>query len=95
MILPVRRHFDVADDEPLTRSEVFPAVAQAVGCRHLWQPPALLMRVMAGVVYDMMSRSLRVSNRRFKEVIGWQPTVPNACVGWARIGVQSRAATPV
>lgn len=87
--------YDVADDEPLTRGEVFAAMAQAVGRRHLWQPPALLMRVMAGVVYDMMSRSLRVSNRRFKEVSGWQPTVPDARVGWARISEENRAATSV
>lgn len=87
--------YDVADDEPLTRGEVFAAMAQVVGRKHLWQPPALLMRVMAGVVYDMMSRSLRVSNRHFKEVSGWQPLVANARVGWARIIEESRAATPV
>lgn len=86
--------YDVADDEPLTRGEVFAAMAQAVGRKHLWQPPALLMRVMAGVVYGMMSRSLRVSNHRFKEVSGWQPEVPNARIGWARITEESGAAMP-
>lgn len=87
--------YDVADDEPLTREEVFAMMAQAVGRKRLWQPPALLMRVMAGVVYDMMSRSLRVSNRRFKEVSGWQPLVANARVGWVRLIEESRAAAPV
>jgi hypothetical protein len=56
-------------------------MARVVGRKYLWQPPALLMRVMAGVVYDMMSRSLRVSNRHFHEVSGWQPLVANARVG--------------
>ena len=42
--------------------------------------------MIAGVVYDMMSRSLRVSNRRFKAVSSWQPLVPDALVGWAHIG---------
>ena len=87
--------YDVVDDEPLTREEVFAAMAQAVWRKHLWQPPALLMRVMAGVVYDMISRSLRVSNRHFKEGSGWQPLVATARVGWARVIEESRAATPV
>lgn len=87
--------YDVVDDEPLTREEVFAAMAQAVGRKHLWQPPALLMRVMAGVVYDMISRSLRVSNRHFKEGSDWQPLVATARVGWARVIEESRAATPV
>jgi nucleoside-diphosphate-sugar epimerase len=87
--------YNAADDEPLTRDEVFALLAQAVGRKRLWQPPALLMRVKAGVVYDTMSRSLRVSNRRFKEVSGWRPLVPNARIGWARIAQQSGAAIPV
>jgi 2-alkyl-3-oxoalkanoate reductase len=87
--------YDVVDDEPLTRGEVFAVMAQAVGRKHLWQPPALLMRVMAGVVYDAMSRSLRISNRCFKEVSDWQPLVANMRVGWTHIIEESRAATPV
>lgn len=87
--------YDVVDDEPLTREEVFTALAQAVGRKRLWQPPALLMRVMTGVVYNVMSRSLRISNRRFKEGSGWQPRVPNAHVGWIRMADESRRAEPV
>lgn len=30
-----------------------------------------------------MSRSLRISNRLFKAVSSWQPTVPSARIGWA------------
>jgi hypothetical protein len=50
------------------------------------------MRMTAGVIYDMMSRSLRVSNRRFKVVSSWQPLVPDAHAGWARIGAEGRVA---
>jgi hypothetical protein len=84
--------YDIVDDEPLTRGEIFAAIAQAVGREHLWQPPALLMRLVTGVVYDILSRSLRVSNRHFKAVSSWQPLVANAHVGWARIGAESRVA---
>src|SRR6266699_5210385 len=84
--------YDIVDDEPLTRGEVFVAMAQAVGRKHLWQPPAVLMRMVTGVVYDIISRSLRVSNCRFKAVSSWQPLVPDAQVGWSRLGAESRAA---
>jgi hypothetical protein len=60
-----------------------------VGRKHLWQPPALLMRMMTGVVSDVISRSLRVSNRHFKAVSKWNPAVPNARIGWSRLGEES------
>ena len=81
--------YDIVDDEPLTHGEIFAAMAQAVGRKHLWRPPAVLMRMMTGVVYEVISRSLRVSNRRFKAVSTWHPSVPNARVGWARLGEES------
>jgi nucleoside-diphosphate-sugar epimerase len=82
--------YDIVDDEPLTRGEVFAAMAQAVGRKHLWQPPAVLMRMVTGVVYDVISRSLRISNRRFKAVSKWNPSVPNARIGWSRLGEESK-----
>jgi nucleoside-diphosphate-sugar epimerase len=82
--------YDLVDDEPLTRGEVFAAMAQAVGRKRLWQLPAVLLRMVTGVVYDIVSRSLRVSNRRFKAVSNWNPSVPNARVGWSLLGEKSR-----
>jgi len=82
--------YDIVDDDPLTRGEVFAAMAQAVGRQHLWRPPAVLMRMMTGVVYDAVSRSLRISNRRFKAVSHWNPSVPNARMGWSRLGEESK-----
>jgi 2-alkyl-3-oxoalkanoate reductase len=82
--------YDIVDDEPLTRGEVFAAMAQAVGRKHLWQPPAVLMRMVTGVVYDVISCSLRISNRRFKAVSKWNPSVPNARIGWSRLGEESK-----
>jgi 2-alkyl-3-oxoalkanoate reductase len=81
--------YDIVDDEPLTHREVFAAMAQAVGRQRLWQPPAVLMRMMTGVVYEIISRSLRISNRRFKAVSTWHPSVPNARMGWSRLGEES------
>lgn len=87
--------YDVADDEPLTRGELFAVMAQAVGRKHLLHPPTPVMRMLTGVVYGVMSRSLRVSNRRFKEASGWQPEVPNARVGWACLAKEGKAAEPI
>jgi len=38
-------------------------------------------------------RSLRVSNRRFKEAAGWSPDVPSVLEGWPRIAAGWRAHT--
>jgi len=43
------------------------------------------MRLMTGVAADMLNRSQRVSSRRFKELTGWQPSVPDARAGWQLI----------
>jgi len=81
----------LVDDDPLTHGEVFAAMAQAVGRQHLWRPPAVLMRMMTGVVYDIITRSLRISNRHFKAVSKWNPSVPNARVGWSRLEEESKS----
>jgi len=58
--------YDVVDDEPLTKREV----AKALGGR--LRVPGSLAKV-AGSQADIMMRSQRVSNRRFKEATGWSP----------------------
>jgi 2-alkyl-3-oxoalkanoate reductase len=77
--------YDVADDEPLTRGELFDTMAQAVGHKHLLALPRPLLHLFTGVVYDMVSRSLRISNRHFQEISGWKPVVPSASEGWAQL----------
>ena len=77
--------YDIVDDEPLTRSELFKAMAQSIGRRRLLHLPGPLMRLMTGVAADMLNRSQRVSNRRFKELTGWQPSVSDARAGWKLI----------
>ena len=88
--------YDIVDDEPLTRSEWFDALAQAVGRKHLWPLPDLPMRMLTGATYDTIHRSLRISNRHFKAVSNWKPAVPNARVGWARLVEESsKIAMPI
>ena len=78
--------YNVADDEPLTKAEYFKAVAASIGVRPPRVPPLGLARV-AGSAGRLQARSLRVSNRRFREAAGWAPRYPSAREGWpASIG---------
>jgi len=82
--------YDVADDEPLTRGDLFDVMAHAVGRKHLLALPGPLLHLFTGVVYDMVSRSLRISNRHFKEISGWKPLVASAREGWARLAQEGK-----
>lgn len=74
--------YDIVDDVPLTRDELSLALAQAVGKQHLWHVPGGIIKLLTGVVSDAAKRSQRISNRRFRELTGWKPKVPNAYEGW-------------
>ncbi len=74
--------YDIVDDEPVTRAQMFTLLAHAAGRKRLLVLPDLLMRMMTGAKYADMGRSLRISNRLFKAVSSWQPTVPGAQRGW-------------
>ncbi len=84
--------YDVVDDEPCTRAEFASALAQSVGKRKLFRVPASVMRLLSGAAAEMADRSQRVSNRRFRAVTGWQPSVPNVREGWQRIAQSSSVA---
>jgi hypothetical protein len=78
--------YDVVDDEPLRRDDLTAAMATAVGRGRLRQPPAWLVRRLAGEVGASLAPSQRVSNRRFKEATGWAPTVRSGVEGWRLLG---------
>src|ERR1700730_7440405 len=42
-----------------------------------------------------MSRSQRVSNRRFREATGWEPAYPDQWTGWAQVVAARPAPVPV
>jgi nucleoside-diphosphate-sugar epimerase len=73
--------YNVADDEPLTREEAGQIVAEALGVK----PPHALPKVVRAAtpgVGKLLMRSLRVSNRRFKEATGWTPAHPSIRGSW-------------
>jgi nucleoside-diphosphate-sugar epimerase len=71
--------YNVVDDQPLPRAEYVDALAHALNV-----PPPTVRSVSLELppTFSMMSRSLRVSNQRFKETTGWQPQFPSAWEGW-------------
>ena len=73
--------YNVADDEPVTRREYYATLAAAAGLRPPRIPPAGAAR-LAGFLGEGLSRSQRVSNRRFKEATGWAPRYRSVREGW-------------
>lgn len=77
--------YDVVDDEPLQQRELIAQLARAAGRQRLLAPPRWAVRMLAGEAGEALSRSQRISNRRFRDATGWAPSVPSAREGFARI----------
>jgi 2-alkyl-3-oxoalkanoate reductase len=87
--------YDVVDDEPVRQRQLKTALAAAAERRWVLSLPAWLMRIMAGPAGEVFTRSLRISNRRFREETGWAPTVSNAVEGIALVGAADPSALAV
>ncbi|HEY7114924.1 MAG TPA: NAD(P)-dependent oxidoreductase [Thermoanaerobaculia bacterium] len=76
--------YNVADDEPVTHRGYFDSLARALGV----PPPKLPPRWMAwflGSLGEMMSRSLKISNRKLKASSPWRPMYPSVREGWPTV----------
>lgn len=78
--------YNVVDDEPLTTRAYGAALAAAAGARPWVRGPGRLARLL-GNRTTSLTRSLRVSNRRFREATGWAPRYPSAREGWSAMAV--------
>lgn len=86
--------YNVVDDEPLTRRAYADALAAALNCPPPRLLPAWAPRFM-GSLGALMSRSLRLSNRKLRDAAGWAPRFPSAREGWrALAGAATRSAAP-
>ncbi len=87
--------FDVAEDEPFTQGDAALALASAVGRGGLTRLPRWMLRFAVDrPVRELLARSQRVRNDRFKQATGWRPEVPNQAEGWRRIA-EMPAESPV
>jgi nucleoside-diphosphate-sugar epimerase len=73
--------YNVGDDEPLRRRDLFDAIAEALHVRPPRIPPLFLSKLM-GSVGETLARSLRISNRKLRESAGWKPRWSSAREGW-------------
>ena len=87
--------YDVVDDEPVRQRQLKTALAAAAERRWVLPLPAWLMRMMAGPAGEVFTRSLRISNRRFRQATGWAPAVRNAIEGMALLDAADPSALAV
>lgn len=73
--------FNVVDDEPLTKRGYAEALARAAGKRTWLRAPGRAA-LLLGDRSTSLTRSLRVSNRRFRAESGWAPRYTSARDGW-------------
>jgi nucleoside-diphosphate-sugar epimerase len=75
--------YNVAEDEPATRRDLGAAIAAALGRRRVWSVPGVAR--LGGKKTAYLSRSVRVSNRKFRQASGWVPSYPTPVSGWAQV----------
>jgi nucleoside-diphosphate-sugar epimerase len=76
--------YNVSDDEPLRRRDYFNLLADAVGVRHPKFPPQWIGKLI-GSIAELLSRSQRISNRKFRNSSGWKPQFSSVREGWPAI----------
>lgn len=81
--------YNVADDEPLRRRDFFAVVADGLGVAPPRPMPGWMTKVM-GSAGALMSRSVRISNRKFREASGWAPRYPSLREGWPALLAEMR-----
>jgi nucleoside-diphosphate-sugar epimerase len=73
--------YNVVDDEPLTKRSYADALSAAAG-KTAWLRVPGRAALLLGNRLTSLTRSLRVSNARFREASGWRPMYPSARQGW-------------
>jgi nucleoside-diphosphate-sugar epimerase len=76
--------YNIGDDEPLRRTEWADSLASALGLpRPKAIPPWIAM--LGGPVMRFMSRSERLSNRKFRDATGWRPKYASVRDAWSDV----------
>jgi 2-alkyl-3-oxoalkanoate reductase len=76
--------YNVADDEPVTHRAYVDSLAAALDLSSPRLPPAWLTPLL-GSVGQVLSRSLRISNRKLQQESGWAPRLRSVREGWPEI----------
>jgi len=73
--------FNIVDDEPLTKRSYAEALAEAARTR-MWLRAPGRAALLLGDRSTSLTRSLRVSNTKFRSATGWAPRYASARDGW-------------
>lgn len=84
--------YNVTDENPLTFKEYLHSLANTVHVPKPFRFPGALGKATLGGVWSYLSRSLRVSNARFKKASGWKPGVPSVVEGWPLVAAALKPA---
>jgi nucleoside-diphosphate-sugar epimerase len=76
--------YNIGDDQPLRRGEWVDSLADALGLPRPKRIPSW-MAMLGGPALRFMSRSERISNRKFREAVGWSPQYQNAGDAWSDV----------
>jgi 2-alkyl-3-oxoalkanoate reductase len=83
--------YNVVDDEPLRRADFARIVADGLGVPPPKPQPAWMAR-MLGSLGELLSRSVRLSNRKFRAASEWAPRHPSLREGWPATLVEMNGA---
>lgn len=83
--------YNVVDDEPVTRRAYLDAFASAFGTPKLRPLPGLAVRAVNRAA-EILTRSQRISNRRFRDATGWTPRHASVHGGWPAVAAARAAA---
>ncbi|WP_199254700.1 NAD-dependent epimerase/dehydratase family protein [Mycolicibacterium mengxianglii] len=78
--------YNIVDDHPVTREQHAQAIMAAVGCGAFVTAPGRLA-LLLGDRATSLTRSLRVSNARFRDGTGWKPRYPSVWEGYRSMAV--------
>lgn len=73
--------YNVVDDEPVTKRAFADAISAAAG-RRAWIHAPGSLTALGGANTAALTRSMRVSNQRFKQATDWTPRHRSAREGW-------------
>ena len=76
--------YNVVDDEPVTRRDYFDSLAQELGMPAP-KPFPWWARAMFGSLGTLLSRSLRISNRKLRAASSWAPRYRSVRQGWPSV----------
>lgn len=78
--------YNVSEDQPATRRELTEAIAGALGRRPGFAVPGVTK--LGGAKTSYLARSIRVSNRKFRDASDWTPAYADPKAGWRQVVTQ-------